>query len=82
VEQRPITSDDLKGALEAMLLSTTMGVVGVTHFDDEAVGDGEVGYMTMALQAVLVNDRAPKEQSARHVPVPYGGLTGMSNQLK
>lgn len=81
VEQRPITTDDLRGALEAMLVSSTFGVVGVTHLDEDAIADGRPGYMTMALQAVLTNDREPKPGSARHIPVPYGGITGMASQL-
>jgi branched-subunit amino acid aminotransferase/4-amino-4-deoxychorismate lyase len=81
VQQRPITADDLRGALEAMVVSTKRGVVAVTHVDGEPVADGEAGQLALALQAVLANDRTPKEGSARHVPVPYGGLTGMRSQL-
>lgn len=81
VEQRPIMLDDLKGALEAMLISSTHGVMGVTHLDGAAIADGRPGYITGALQAVLENDREPFEGSPRHIPIPYGGLTGMTNQL-
>lgn len=82
VEQRAISVADLKGALEAMLVSSTHGVVGLTHVDGEAVADGSPGYIAGALQQLLLNDRQPREGSDRHVPVPYGGLTGMAVQLK
>jgi hypothetical protein len=36
----------------------------------------------LALQAVLENDREPRDGSPRHTPVPYGGLTGMAAQLQ
>lgn len=82
VEQRPISTSDLKGALEAMLISSTHGVVGLTHLDGEPIADGSPGYIAGALQQVLLNDRVPREGSPRHTPVPYGGLTGMAAQLK
>ncbi|KAI8476228.1 MAG: aminotransferase [Monoraphidium minutum] len=81
VSQRPISLDDLTGSLEALLVNSTLGVMPVTHVDDEAVADGRPGYLSMALQATLINDRKPREGSDRHTPVPYGGLTGMRSQL-
>lgn len=65
-----------------MLISTANGVVPLTHLDDEPIADGRAGDIAMALQQLLVNDREPREGSSRHVPVPYGGLSGMTNQLK
>jgi hypothetical protein len=72
----------VRGALEAMLISSTFGVVGITHLDDHPIGeDGKPGYISLSLQAVLQNDREPRPGSERHVPVPYGGITGMASQL-
>lgn len=81
VEQRPITSDDVMGALEAMLINSIGGVVPITHLDGAPIADGTAGAIALALQQLLINDREPREGSPRHVPVPYGALTGMRNQL-
>lgn len=81
VEQRAISQDDVRGALEAMLVNATHGVVPVTHLNEHAVADGRAGEHALALQALLVNDMEPRRESTKHIPVPYGGLTGMRAQL-
>lgn len=81
VERRAISLDELKGAAEALLASSTHGVVGLTHVDGHPIGDGRPGLVTVALQAVLENDREPRAGSPVHTPVPYGGLTGMESNL-
>ena len=81
VEQRPITLGDLRGAAEAMLVSSTYGVVGLTCVDEHVIADGKPGVVTLAAQDLLSQDREPRDGSARHTPVPYGMLTGMASQL-
>lgn len=81
MEQRPITQDDVRGALEAMLVNATNGVVPITHLDEAPIADGRAGEHALALQALLANDMEPRPDSTKHVPVPYGGLTGMRSQL-
>ncbi|KIZ05871.1 hypothetical protein MNEG_2078, partial [Monoraphidium neglectum] len=81
VEQRSISLEELQGALEAFLVNTTQGVMPLTQVEDHPIADGRPGNLSLALQAVLINDRVPREGSDRHTPVPYGGLTGMRSQL-
>jgi hypothetical protein len=80
-EGRPITVDDVSGALEVMAISTSLGVIPITHWGEDPIADGTAGFISMALNAVLENDRIPEEGSPRHLAVPYGYLTGMKAQL-
>lgn len=83
VEQRPITLEDVAEALEVMAVSTTLGVMPITHLGEDPIADGTAGSMSMALHAVLENDRQPPQMGAteKHTPIPYGILTGMKTQL-
>lgn len=81
VEQRPIHVDEIKTSLEVMLCGSSIGVVPVTHWDDDAIHDGTPGIIALALHKVLKMHQMPTEDSYNHVAVPYGYLTGMREQL-
>ncbi len=46
--------------------------------------DGTVGLTTLALDAMLLQDMevtARSVEEGRHIPIPYGFMTGMRDQL-
>eukprot|EP00879_Flechtneria_rotunda_P006201 GHRR01006519.1.p1 GENE.GHRR01006519.1~~GHRR01006519.1.p1 ORF type:complete len:108 (+),score=17.15 GHRR01006519.1:516-839(+) len=86
VERRTFTVDELKAAKEAFAVSTREGVVGISHIDDQFIGQhafvDQAGPVSLALNEMLMVDRQPKEGSTRHTEVPYGYMTGMRDQLR
>jgi hypothetical protein len=85
IERRTFTTQELLAAQEAFAISTRLGVVGISSFDDQQVGqhedEGEAGTVSLALNAVLEVVRQPVVGSPRFTEVPYGYLTGMKSQL-
>jgi len=84
VSQRHITVADLMGAREAFLTGSNLRVMPLVMLDGEIIGDGQPGITTLGLDAVLLEDMKvlPNNKSRdRHIPVPYGFLTGMPEQL-
>ena len=85
VEQRYFTTQELLAAQEAFAISTRIGVVGISHFDDQQIGtheyEGEAGPVGLALNSLLEVEAQPKPQSPLFTEVPYGYLTGMKSQL-
>lgn len=87
IEQRTFTVQEMLAAQEAFAVSTQIGVIGITHFDDQQIGthefEGEAGTVSMALNELLVVERQPKpgSPSPAFTEVPYGYLTGMKSQL-
>lgn len=79
------TVQQMLAAQEAFAISTRIGVIGITHFDDQQIGtheyDGEAGPVSMALNELLAVERQPKPGSPLFIEVPYGYLTGMKAQL-
>jgi branched-subunit amino acid aminotransferase/4-amino-4-deoxychorismate lyase len=86
VEQRFFTTDELLAAQEAFAISTRLGVVGLSHFDDQPLGrggewEGTSGPVSLALNELLVVQRSVTPGSPDHTEVPYGYMTGMKGQL-
>jgi branched-subunit amino acid aminotransferase/4-amino-4-deoxychorismate lyase len=85
IERRTFSTQELLAAQEAFAISTRMGVVGISHFDEQQIGthdyEGEAGSVSMALHALLEFERQPKQGSPLFTEVPYGYLTGMKAQL-
>lgn len=86
VEQRFFTKDELLAAQEAFAISTRMGVVGISHLDDQPMCkgseyEGSSGPVSLALNELLVLQKQPRQGSDEHTEVPYGYLTGMKSQL-
>lgn len=85
IEQRTFTVQEMLAAQEAFAVSTQIGVIGITHFDEQQIGthefEGEAGAVSMALNELLAVQRQPKEGSPAFTEVPYGYLTGMKSQL-
>ena len=53
VRERPVTVDELRGADEVFLSSTTTNVTAITHVDGEPIGSGQAGPVTTALHAAM-----------------------------
>lgn len=49
VVQRPFTMKELRAAKEAFIMSTTMNLLPVTRIDDEKIGTGKPGNVTLEL---------------------------------
>lgn len=85
IEQRYFTTQELLAAQEAFAISTRIGVVGISHFDDQQIGtheyQGQAGAVSLALNELLAFERQPKPGSPLFTEVPYGYLTGMKSQL-
>eukprot|EP00798_Chlamydomonas_sp_ICE-L_P003187 gene3187-13200_t len=82
VEVRDFTVKEMIAATEAFVLNSEMGVVPIVTVNKTPIGDGEVGIIALALQALLEKDMDPEEgRSDTHIAVPYGYTTGMRSQL-
>lgn len=86
VERRTFTVQELKAAQEAFAINTFLGVVGISHLEDEWIGTDEefleqCGPISLALNEMVHVDRNYKKGSTKHTEVPYGYMTGMLSQL-
>lgn len=54
IEQRPFSLDELRGAPEALLTSTTSFVLPVTRVDGRPIGDGKPGPVTTKLRDIYM----------------------------
>ncbi len=82
VKQRRIPVDEAFAAKEIMCIGSAMGVVGIHHWDEVAIGDGKPGAVANALYQLLLADMDPERGDPQmHTAVPYGYLTGMKDQL-
>lgn len=88
MEQRLFTTQELLAAQEAFAISTRIGVIGISHFDDQQIGtheyEGEAGPVSLALNELLKVEAQPQPGSdpgPGFTEVPYGYLTGMKSQL-
>ena len=76
-EQRHLTVEEVKGAREVMMTSSSLPIMPVVEWDGVPINDGMAGAMTLALRKLLLVDAEPREDSDQHVPVPYGHMTFM-----
>ena len=76
--QGPITVKDLSEADEAFMTGGSVPVMAVTQWDGRSIGDGTVGVQALALRQMILNDMIPRKGSDVHTEIPYGMLTGMT----
>lgn len=85
VERRIFSLSELRDAAEAFAVSSTIGVVGISHIDGHWIGahefEGAAGPTSLALNEMLIVARKPTPGSSEHTEVPYGYMTGMLSQL-
>lgn len=85
IERRPIHSDEVLAAKEAMLVDTGLLVSSLVSWNGQLIADGRPGVHALAFATMLENDRLPDEgglsASENHTEVPYGYVTGMRGQL-
>lgn len=79
IVRRQVTVQEAKVCAEVMLIGSQYPVMPVTQWDNEPIGDGEAGIVSLQLRSLLLGDLYPWENSPFHVEVPYGILTGMSS---
>ena len=79
--QGSITVEDLSEAEEALMTGGSVPVMAVTQWDGRDIGDGEVGVQVLALRQMILNDMIPKKGSGQHTQIPYGMLTGMTEDM-
>ena len=77
-EQRHISLEEAKGALEVMLISSSLPIMPVVEWDGAPISDGRAGVMTLSLRRLLMLDTEPRAGSDQHVRVPYGHMTFMA----
>ncbi|KAJ8755081.1 hypothetical protein K2173_016725 [Erythroxylum novogranatense] len=70
VKTGKITVDQAKEAAEMMFVGSTLPLLPIVMWDDEPIGDGEVGELTMALSDLLWNDMVAGPDT-QMIPVPY-----------
>ncbi|KFM24949.1 Branched-chain-amino-acid aminotransferase-like protein 3, chloroplastic [Auxenochlorella protothecoides] len=80
VEQRHISIAEAKKCIEVMLVGGDPVLMPVRKWDDEQIADGQAGIVALQIRVMLLDDMDPHAEHAAldtHLPVPYGGLTGM-----
>jgi branched-subunit amino acid aminotransferase/4-amino-4-deoxychorismate lyase len=84
VERRTVALEEAKGedVVEMMLIGSQFPVMPVVSWDGQAVGDGEVGIVSLQCRTLLLSDIYPVTFDdgsvlPKHSPVPFGVLTGM-----
>ncbi|XP_073127298.1 D-amino-acid transaminase, chloroplastic-like [Henckelia pumila] len=65
-----LTVAEAKGAAEMMYVGSTLPILPIISWDDEPIGDGNVGELTMALSDLLWEDMVSGPETQRF-PVPY-----------
>ncbi len=78
--QRPFSVEEAKSAREVFLTGSSLPVMPVIRWDQDAIGDGAPGRGVLSLKAMLLNHMNPANNKGQHVEVPYGYLTGMDEQ--
>jgi 4-amino-4-deoxychorismate lyase len=83
VEKRAVSLEEIRGddVVEVMLIGSQWPVMPVVSWDGHAVGDGEVGIVSLQLRTLLMSDLYPVvfdngSVDGKHTAVPYGTLTG------
>ncbi|DBA96325.1 TPA: hypothetical protein ACH3X3_002502 [Trebouxia sp. C0006] len=80
IVQRPFSVEEAKSAREVFLTGSSLPVMPVIQWDQDAIGDGTPGRGVLSLKAMLLNHMNPANNKGQHVEVPYGYLTGMDEQ--
>lgn len=65
-----LTVEEAKGAAEMMYVGSTLPILPIVSWDEEPIGDGNVGELTMALSDLLWEDMVSGPETQR-LPVPY-----------
>ncbi|CAN1179393.1 D-amino-acid transaminase, chloroplastic [Linum perenne] len=65
-----LTVEEAKGACEMMFVGSTLPLLPIVMWDDQPIGDGKVGELTMALSDLLWDDMVAGPATQR-IPVPY-----------
>ncbi|KAF3790320.1 D-amino-acid transaminase [Nymphaea thermarum] len=65
-----ITVDQAKGSAEMMLVGSGLPILPITMWDEQPIGDGKVGKLTLALSDLLWQDMVLGPETHR-IPVPY-----------
>ncbi|KAL8505787.1 hypothetical protein ACS0TY_016852 [Phlomoides rotata] len=65
-----VSVEEAKGAAEMMFVGSTLPLLPIIMWDDEPVGDGKVGELTMALSDLVWEDMVAGPETQR-LPVPY-----------
>ncbi|KAL9444014.1 hypothetical protein AB3S75_017232 [Citrus x aurantiifolia] len=61
-----LTVDEAKGAAEMMYVGSTLPLLPITVWDEQPIGDGNVGELTMALSDLLWEDMVAGPETQRH----------------
>ncbi|KAJ9182938.1 hypothetical protein P3X46_006868 [Hevea brasiliensis] len=70
VKTADLTVEEAKKAAEMMYVGSTLPVLPIVRWDEQPIGDGKVGELTMALSDLLWDDMVAGVGMQR-VPVPY-----------
>lgn len=70
VRNTNLTVEEAKGAAEMMFVGSTLPVLPIISWDEQPIGDGKVGELTMALSDLLWDDMVGGPEGQR-IPVPY-----------
>ncbi|KAG6637268.1 hypothetical protein I3843_11G162700 [Carya illinoinensis] len=65
-----ITVEEAKGAAEMMFVGSTLPILPIITWDEQPIGDGKVGELTMALSDLLWDDMLAGPETQR-LPVPH-----------
>ncbi|GFZ17986.1 hypothetical protein Acr_26g0012550 [Actinidia rufa] len=65
-----LTVDEAKGAAEMMYIGSTLPILPIIMWDDEPIGDGKVGELSMTLSDLLWDDMVAGDET-RRIPIPY-----------
>ncbi|GMY31897.1 D-amino-acid transaminase, chloroplastic-like [Fagus crenata] len=65
-----LTVEEGKGAAEMMFVGSTLPVLPIITWDEQPIGDGKVGELTMAVSDLLWDDMVAGPEVQR-IPVPY-----------
>lgn len=65
-----LTLEEAKGAAEMMFVGSTLPILPIISWDEQPVGDGKVGELTMILSNLLWDDMVAGPEPQR-IPVPY-----------
>lgn len=72
-EQRNISEDEARSAVEVFLTGGDTHLYAITHWDEKPVGNGEVGPVAIKLLQMLENEAY--HGSTEHLDVPYQHVT-------
>ncbi|KAI4321839.1 hypothetical protein MLD38_035172 [Melastoma candidum] len=70
VKTANLTVEEAKGAAEMMYVRSTLPLLPIVTWDEQTIGDGKVGELTMALSDLIWEDMVAGPETQR-IPVPY-----------